>query len=436
MKLLRSFSIYTIASFVNKGMMFAIIPFLTNVISPQQNGILSLFSIFVMFVSPFTLLGFSNSIVIEYSKLNKNEYRSFFSSSLLLSTISFLLLLFLFLIFGQAISDIVGAPYKLLFWGLLYAYGNIYFEGMLAYLRAVDEPITYFLVSIGKSAFELGLIIWLVIQAGRGAEGKVLASLAGSAAIFICALFYFVRQRLLTTRIKKKYILLEAKFGFSQIFFLLNLCVLSVTDKYMIQHVLHDTAGLGIYFVANQLAFIVNVMVNAFFLSYQPQLYAYLSDLNMENKYRLVRIKYLFAAFLFICTIILVFATPLFYHLFISNKEYHAGIKYVAWNAFAFFFWGLYSLFLGYLYYYRKNTVVIIFSVFSSALCISLNYFLIKEFNIMGAAYADLLTYFLLFVAIVITVKRVLNLNLPWWDLKKIFNSKYHVQAAVPNIKL
>ena len=134
-------------------MMFAIIPFLTNVISPQQNGILSLFSIFVMFVSPFTLLGFSNSIVIEYSKLDKSEYRSFFSSSLLLSTLSFLVLLAIFLVFGRSFTVLIGAPYKLLFWGLLYAYGNVYFEGILAYLRVVDRPITYFCVSIGKNKY-------------------------------------------------------------------------------------------------------------------------------------------------------------------------------------------------------------------------------------------------------------------------------------------
>lgn len=410
--------------------MFAIIPFLTNVISPQQNGILSLFSIFVMFVSPFTLLGFSNSIVIEYSKLDKDEYRSFFTSSLLLSTISFLVLLVIFLIFGEPITALVGAPYKLLFWGLLYAYGNVYFEGILAYLRTVDKPITYFCISIGKSAFELGLIIWLVIEARRGAEGKVLASLAGATGIFIFALAYFLKHGMLTTVIKKKYIQMETRFGISQIFFLLNLCVLSVTDKYMIQHVLHDTAGLGIYFVANQLAFIINVLVNAFFLSYQPQLYAYLSDLTMENKYKVVRIKYLFTAFLFICTLLLVLLTPLFYRLFIHNTEYHPGIKYVAWNAFAFFFWGLYSLFLGYLYYYRKNTVVIIFSIFSSALCIILTYFFIKKYQIMGAAYADLLTYFILFIAIVITVNRVLKLKLPWWDFKKIFNTRYKLDAS------
>jgi O-antigen/teichoic acid export membrane protein len=401
-------------------MMFAIIPFLTNVISPAQNGVLSLYSIFVMFVIPFTLLGFSNSIVMEYSRLDKKEYSSFFSSSLALSTVSFLIFLVLFFAFGSRASQIIGAPYQLLFWGLLYAYLNIYFEGILAYLRTINKPLSFFKLSVTKNVLEILLIICLVIEAKKGVEGKVMSSLLAGCVIFIFSIYYFYKQGLITKDIKKTYIQLELRFGISQIFFQLNLFILASTDKYMIAHLLHDTPGLGIYFVANQFAFIINVIVTAFFISYQPQLYKYLSDLTTGNKYRLVKIKYLFAGFLFICTVLLCIVAPVFYNLFINNA-YYAGIPYVAWNAFAFFFWGLYALFLGYLYYYRRNKVVIIFSIFSSVICIVLNYFLIKEFKIMGAAYANLITYFLLFIIIFITVNRLFKIELPWFDFKKIF---------------
>ncbi|MEP6615524.1 MAG: polysaccharide biosynthesis C-terminal domain-containing protein [Ginsengibacter sp.] len=421
MKLFKTFSIYTVTSFINKGMMFAILPFLTSVISPAQNGVLSLYSIFVMFVIPFTLLGFSNSIVMEYSRLDKKEYSSFFSSSLALSTASFFIMLILFYVFGSRISQVLGASYQLLFWGLLYAYVNIYFEGILAYLRTIDKPYSFLKISVVKNILEIFLIICLVIEAKKGIEGKVISSLIAGTVIFIFSIFYFHSQGLITRNIKRRYLSLEIRFGISQIFFQLNLFILASTDKYMIAHLLHDTPGLGIYFVANQFAFIINVIVTAFFISYQPQLYKYLGDLNQENKYRLVKIKYLFTGFLLICTIMLCLATPVFYNLFISNAAYHAGIPYVAWNAFAFFFWGLYALFLGYLYYYRQNKVIIVFSIVSSAICISMNYFLIREFGIMGAAYANLLTYFILFVIIFITVNRLFKIELPWFDFKKIF---------------
>src|SRR5205085_2481742 len=80
------------------------------------------------------------------------------------------------------------------------------------------------------------------------------------------------------------------------------------------------------------------------------------------------------------------------------NPAYYSGIQYVAWNAFAYFFWGLYALFLGYLYYYRKNKIVILFSIFSVIVCAGTNYYLIKNYNIIGAAYANFITYLILFI--------------------------------------
>ena len=422
MKLLKSFSIYTIASFVNKGMMFAIIPFLTNAISPEQNGILSLYGVFVLFVIPFALLGFPNSIIIEYSKMGKSEYKSFFSSSLFLSTISFIVLLIIFLFAGNLTSSFIGVPYKLLLMGIFYIYFNLFFEGILSYIRTINKPYIFVSVSFFKNLLELTLIIFLVLRSKMEAEGKVISGVIAGLAVTVYAIIFFYRKGLLTTNIKKKYITAELKFGIAQLFFQFNLFVLSSADKFLIGYLLHDKVGLGVYFVANQFAYIINVLVTAFFFSYQPILYNFLSNLTLENKYKIVRIKYIFIGFLFICTLLLCIATPLFYKLFI-NEAYQSGIPYVALTAFAYFFWGLYALFLGYLYYYRKNKAVLLFSVFSIIICVALNYILISEYKIMGAAYANLLTYFILFIAIFVTVSKVFKLNFPWFDYKILFGN-------------
>lgn len=429
MKLLKSFSIYTIASFVNKGMMFAIIPFLTNAISPEQNGILSLYGVFVLFIIPFALLGFPNSLIIEYTTLEKAEYKSFFSSSLFLSTISFAVLLVIFLLTGNLTSSFLGVPFKLLIMGVFYIYFNLFFEGILAYVRTINKPYTFVAISFFKNLLELILIIFLVLRFKMQAEGKVLSGLIAGLVITVYAIVFFYRKGLLTTNIKKKYVTAELKFGISQLFFQFNLFILLSADKFLIGYLLHDKAGLGVYFVANQFAFIINVLVTAFFFSYQPILYSYLSDLTLENKYKIVRIKYLFIGFLLVCTILLCIATPLFYKLFIKNMAYHSGIRYVALTAFAYFFWGLYALFLGYLYYYRKNKAVFLFSVFSIIVCVLLNYTLISEYKIMGAVYANLLTYFILFISIVVTVNRLFKFNFPWFDFKTLLKNNTVIAA-------
>lgn len=421
MNLFKSFSIYSIATFFNKGMMALLAFFLSNYILPDENGILSLYSVFVLFVLPFVILGMPSSLILEHAKLKKHEYKLYFNSSLALSSFSFLILLLIFLAAGDFISGVVTVPFRLLLFGMFYAYFNLFQETILAYLRVLKRPWHFLVVSAVKDILEIGLVVFLVIQSGRGAEGRVIAGVLAGAAIFVFALIFFLRDGLIHKKISRKYIREEFRFGISQVFFQFNVFILMATDKYLINYFNpNDKSELGIYFMANQFAFIINVLVTTFFFAYQPELYKYLTDFTEENKLKVMRIKYLFAGFLLVCTILLCIAIPTVYHLFI-NKKYHPGISYVAWLAFGYFFWGLYALMLGFLYYYKKNRVVVIFSVLSAVVCIGLNYFFIHKYGVMGAAYANFVIYVILFISLFATVNRVCNLQLPWLRFGAIF---------------
>jgi len=424
MNLIKSFSIYSTATFFNKGMMALLAFFLTNYIVPAENGILSMYSVFVAFLLPFVILGMPNSLLLEHSRLNTAEYKLYFNSSLFLSTCSFAVLIVLLVIGGSFVSGIVTVPFKLLLFGILYAFFNLYQENILAYMRVLHRPYSFLAFSAVRDVIEIGLVVFLVIFSKRGAEGRVLAGVLTGAAVFLFGLIFFYKDGLIHSRISKKYLQQEFRFGISQVFFQFNVFILSATDKYFINYFNpNDKSGLGIYFMANQFAFIINVIVSAFFFTYQPVLYKMLGDLTEANKLKMLKIKYLFAGFLLICTVLLCVTIPWIYQFFI-NKKYHSGIPYVAWLAFSYFFWGLYALLLGFLYFYKKNRVVIYFSVFSIIMCIIANYCFIKYYGIMGAAYANLAVYGILFVMLFVTVNRVCDLQLPWVSFGRIFRRR------------
>ena len=422
MNLAKSFSIYTTASFFNKGMMAILAFFLSNYILPGENGILSLYSVFVLFILPFVIFGMPNSLTLEYTKLDEKEYRIYFSSALALSTFSFLILLLIFLVAGNFISGTLTIPFRLLLFGMFYAYFNLYQENILAYLRVRNQPLKFLVVSAVKDLIEIALVIILVIQLRKGAEGRIVAGMVTGAVVAVFSLAYFYKHGLVHTRISKKYIREEFKFGISQVFFQFNVFVLHSTDKYLINYFNpQDKSGLGIYFMSNQFGFIINVLATAFFFTYQPVLYRFLADLTPANKLKMLKIKYIFSGILLLSTVALSIAIPVIYHLFI-NAKYYPGIPYVPWLAFSYFFWGLYCIMLGFLYFYKKNTVVIIFSVYSIVICGILDYYFIKYYGVTGAAYANLIIYAILFISLFITVNRVCNLQLPWLNFKQIFS--------------
>ncbi len=397
--------------------------FLSNYILPAENGTLSMYTVFVSFVLPFVIMGMPSSMVIEHAKLDKHSYKLYFNSSLALSSLSFLILLLAFLVAGNFISGILTIPFRLLLFGMLYSYFNLFQENILSYFRILNRPFHFLLLSAVKDILEIGLVVILVIQLRKGAEGRILAGLLTGAAIFIFSLLYFFKKGLVHSKVSKKYMKEELRFGVSQVFFQFNVFVLNATDKYLINYFNpHDKTDLGIYFMSNQFAFIINVLVSAFFFTYQPILYNFLANLNESNKLKMLKIKYLFAGFLLVCTVGLCVIIPYVYHLFI-NKQYHPGIPYVAWLAFGYFFWGLYALMLGFLYYYKKNRILILFSVFSAVVCIILDYYFIKTYGVMGAAYANLIMYSFLFIALFITVNRTCHLKLPWLQFRAIFKN-------------
>jgi len=397
--------------------------FLSNYILPQENGALSIYSVFVSFVIPFVILGMPSSMILEHTKLSVKEYKTYFSSALALSSISFFILLIVFLVAGNLISGFMTVPFRFLLFGMFYTYFNLFQENVLAYLRVLNKPVKFLIISAIKDLLEVSLVLVLVVHLGMSAEGRIIASVSAIGGMFIFGLILFYKDGLINTNISVKFMKTEFKFGISQVFFQFNVFLLNATDKFMINYFNpHDKTDLGIYSMANQFAFIINVLIGAFFFTYQPILYKFLADFTPENKLKMLRIKYIFAGFLLLCTILLCAFIPLIYHLLI-NKQYHPGIPYVAWLAFSYFFWGLYALMLGFLYYYKKNRTVILFSVYSAVICILLDYFFIKYDGVMGAAHANLIMYALLFVSLFITVNRVCDLKLPWLKLGAIFKS-------------
>src|SRR5690606_1761636 len=84
----RSIGIYTFTNFLTKSSSFFLLFLYTDpkYISPSENGLLSLFSTSLVFLMPFMSMGIIHSASTDFFKLNKNEFRNFFTTSLIIPT--------------------------------------------------------------------------------------------------------------------------------------------------------------------------------------------------------------------------------------------------------------------------------------------------------------------------------------------------------------
>ena len=85
----RAIGVYTFTNFFAKGASFLLLFIYTNplYISPSENGLLNLMSTAIIFLVPFVSLGSVHSINADFFKLEPNEFRNSFTTSLVLPLI-------------------------------------------------------------------------------------------------------------------------------------------------------------------------------------------------------------------------------------------------------------------------------------------------------------------------------------------------------------
>src|ERR1035438_7004439 len=76
---LKTMGIYTITSFFGKGLSFLLLPLFTNpkYLTPADNGLLSLFSQAIIFLTPFVSLGVLQSTSVDFFKLDRKSFKDF-----------------------------------------------------------------------------------------------------------------------------------------------------------------------------------------------------------------------------------------------------------------------------------------------------------------------------------------------------------------------
>jgi O-antigen/teichoic acid export membrane protein len=167
----------------------------------------------------------------------------------------------------------------------------------------------------------------------------------------------------------------------------------------------------GIYNIGYQVGMIMLLLVNAMGNFMQPFLFERLASLTESAKRQIVKTSYVIIGTLLIILVVITVATPTFF-TWLVDESYAKGTRYVFWVGLSYFFWGVYIIFAGYIFYSGKTGILGVLAIVNVVLNILLNYFLIKAFGPMGAAYATCISFFVVSVIIVWKANRLYPL--PW----------------------
>ena len=431
MRLLKSLSLYTLINFLGAGVNFFLMPVLSHYLSPADYGITSIINTFVTLLYPIVGFLAFGIITVDYYKIkDPKEFASLFSSLQVIPVIPALTLAVIgFLLYGS-ISPLLELPAKdtwvvpVIF---LLSICTIYIETGNAYLIIARKAKLYAIFTVLRLVTETTLSLYFVVHLKQGWEGRIFSWLITSVVFAVVYFIYFYNEGLLTLRIKKIYIVQSLAYGIPLIPHAIGKFVINQSDRLFIAKMISiDEAG--IYNVGYTVGMVFMIFANSLSNVFTPFVMERLSDLDEQKKMELTKMSYNFILALIGALIALNLFAPVFFRL--VDHRYNSGLSYVFWVSLGYFFWGCYLLFAGYIFFYRKNKILAILSIVNVVTNIAFNYYFIKLFGGIGAAYATALSFFIILMAVIVQSNRLVHL--PWLigfkSLNRVTKKLFNVQ--------
>ncbi len=388
LSLFKRISVYALISIVTSSISFFFLPLITTYLSAEDYGTLSVFNALVRFFAAIIPLGMGHLLMV-YIFQKKDEFPNYFSSFLKVTILFSLMLSAILAVFVCFKSDFFGLPVFVIISLPLIAFILQFYELMGSYFIYTKQLKWFTFNSLFYFFLELILIILLVVAFPLNWEGRVGAMVISLFVLFFVNTLYCIKKEIWISKTNIVYAKELIVKGFPLLFMSLSIMIMNLSDRFFIEHFwgLEET---GYYGIASTISGMLLVAIGALINTIRPQLFEFLSY-DKTNK-QINKLTFLFFSGLTIVTIGLYFSTPLIFSIMINEKFMQAEYM-VAPLVVGLFFWGVYNYFLSFLMYKKSNKLIGYISLLGILVNISLNYFLIKDYHAMGAAYATLLTY-------------------------------------------
>ena len=269
-------AIYWVGIILSKIIGFAMIPFYSHFLSPDEYGVLELVSLTVDIASLIVGLQLVSAVAKFYDeKQSEQEKKGVVSTALIISIIMASAIMGGMATQGNSVSWIVfkDDAYAGLFqYMFLAAMFSIINEIGLVYLRIKDKSLRYVSITLTQLIIQISLTIYFVAFAEMSVLGVILAGTLASGGVFI----YVTVSTLTATGLRFHKDIAKDMFRYSLplVPALLGMFIMHNADRYILKETT-SVADVGIYSLAYKFGILLNtLMVYPFNLVWGAKMFA------------------------------------------------------------------------------------------------------------------------------------------------------------------
>lgn len=380
--------------FLLNGINFFVVSIFTRMLGTENYGLFSLYLTWEAIVLVFVGLQTQSIIGNVSMKYDKTERNRFLSSNAFLSITMFVIVCLLFSVFKDSIADFMGLPTIIIGFMLFHALTNYGVNVVTGVWSFDKEAERNFFVSIVLSLTNIFISIWL-INCIQDYNNKYIGRIVGSALPTIvfgtgCILFLLIKGKTLFNRTYWKYTL---SFSIPIVFHALSNLILSQSDRIMLQK-MGSLTEVGIYSVIFTLTNVLSILMEAFNSAWVPFFYEDLKNGNFDDIHKKTK-NYVNVFSMLTIGFLLLAPEVLGWY---AGEEYALNSKALPFLAVGVFFVFLYSFPINYKYYKGNTGSIAIGTVITGLFNVALNAVLIPKYGIIGASFATVVSYILLWI--------------------------------------
>ena len=398
--------IYTFFSLLNSGLGFILVLVLARYLTPSDYGSLNLLNTFITLLNIFISLCSVLYVGIAFFQesretLNKVIFTVFSTTSVILVFLSILLLLF-----PHLATKVIGIPVKYIWMGIFISYFQVFNAVNLDIWRLEEKPVCYGIYSVSFAVCNFILTFWFIIGLKYGWEGRAYAWILVALLYFLISLCFLIKRRYRTISIPSKDILRKVFiYALPLIPHSLAYWIKTGMDRYIINF-FYNQSIVGYFSFAANLAAILSIIGSAFNSTNSVYIFKRLaggltnSKENLSKQTRLMTV-----VFIFLCITIILGTISLVTYIL---PKYSLSFPFIMPLCIGALFQCLYSLWVNYLFFYKKTKKLMHITFSTSLVQLFLSYWLTR-YSPNYTAYISMFISILTFLAVYISAKKILS---------------------------
>ncbi len=403
--LFRTSGVYVFANVANRAIPFLLLPILTRYLSPEDYGIVAMYTVGAGIIAPLVSISTDVAIGRQYFERDRIDFANYVTNCLYIAGTATLGVATLVGIFGRPLARVLAIPIPWV-WTLV-PLGSARFLGKaaLAIWQMQQRAKQYGAFLLVQTLLTFSLSVALIVGLDFDWRGRILGEIISICVTGCVALFLLYRQGWIKHGINRQHLTHALSFGGGLIPHIYGALLFASTDRVFITNMI-GVGKTGLYSVGAQIATIITVLTHSFNQAWSPWLFANLKEGDPERLSRIPRLIRSYNVVIVVLALALAAIAPWFLGFFVG-EEFGGAAPFVLWLALGAAFEGMYKMVVNQIYYANKTHILAVITLGTGLVNVVLNYAMIRWNGVVGAAQATAISMLLSYIWTARTSARV-----------------------------